>query len=382
MEVVVIGGGIVGLSAAYYLAARDADVTLYEKGSLGMGSTSRAAGGIRSQFSTPVNVKLSLASKDVWDTFETDFGVDIGLRKNGFLLLARSEETAAKFRENVQMQTDLGASSEFITPEEATEYCPGLEPERFVAATFNGDDGVADPNLAVQGYSAAARESGVDVRTKTAVADVLTDGDAVTGVEVDGNSHEADVVVNAAGAWARRIGAMAGVELPIAPRRRQAAVVDPKRPIPESVPLTIDIETGAVFLPERGDIAIVGGQFSDEDPDADPERYSEDMDLDWALDAVEHVAEFTEYFGPETRIRRGWAGLYAVTPDHHPVIEETVPGFVTAAGFSGHGFQHAPATGQIVSELILDGDPQLVDVSELTGDRFERGEALVEHNVA
>jgi sarcosine oxidase subunit beta len=280
------------------------------------------------------------------------------------------------------MQKDLGASSEFITPEEAIEYCPGMKPELFVAATYNGDDGVADPNLAVQGYSAAARESGVDIRTKTAVSDVLTDGEAITGVEVDGDSHKADVVVNAAGAWARQIGRMAGVELPIAPRRRQAAVVEPSSTIPESVPLTIDLETGSVFLPERNDSAILGGQFSDEDSDVDPERYSKDMDLDWAIDAVEHAAEYTEYFGPETRIRNGWAGLYAVTPDHHPVIEETVPGFVTAAGFSGHGFQHAPATGQVVSELILDGNPQLVDVSELTSDRFEQGESLDEQNVA
>jgi sarcosine oxidase subunit beta len=390
MNVIVIGGGIVGLASAYYLADRGADVTVYEKGSLGMGSTSRSAGGIRSQFSTAVNVELSLASKQVWDTFETDFGVDIGRRKNGYLFLARSADVAEQFRHNVRMQRDLGADSEFLTPEEATEHCPGLRAEQFVAATYNGDDGIADPNLAVQGYAASARELGVDVRTNTAVTGVLwaeteANGDEargrIAGVEAEGETNEADFVVNAAGAWAARVADMADIDLPIAPRRRQIAVVDPTPPVAESVPLTIDLETGSYFRPERDGIALVGGHFGD-DEDADPDRYSEDTDLDWTATAVERAADYTDYFGDETRVVRGWAGLYAVTPDNHPIVEETVPGLITAAGFSGHGFQHAPATGQIVAELVEDGEASLVDVSELSSDRFERGEALVERNVA
>jgi sarcosine oxidase subunit beta len=386
MDVIVIGGGIVGLSAAHYLAERGADVTLYEKRSLGTGSTARAAGGIRSQFSTAVNVELSLASKAVWDEFESDFGVDIDRRKNGYLFLARSEATAERFRDQVRMQQDLGAVSEYITPEDATEYCPGLDPEQFVAATYNPDDGIADPNLAVQGYAGAAREGGVDIQTGTAVTAIHREDGRVVGVDVEADGeterHGADAVVNAAGAWAARIGALAGVELPISPRRRQVAVVDPTPSVPESVPLTIDLETGSYFRPEREGIALVGGHFGSDDPEMDPDRFDEDMDIDWAAQAVEMAADYTEYFGPETRIRRGWAGLYAVTPDHHPVIEETLPGLVTAAGFSGHGFQHAPATGQIVAELVLDGEPGLVDVSSLDSDRFERGEALTEQNVA
>jgi len=387
MDTVVIGGGIVGLSSTYYLAERGADVTLYEKGSLGTGSTARAAGGIRSQFTTPVNVKLSLASKRVWNTFEEAFGVDIGYRKNGYLFLARSEATAEQFRENVRTQRDLGADSEYLRPAEAQEHCPGLDTGQFVAATYNGDDGIADPNLAVQGYAAGAREAGVDVRTKTAVTGLLREGERVEGVEVDSSDgaagrHEADHVVNAAGAWSSRVAAMAGVDLPVSPRRRQVAVVDPSTPVPESVPLTIDLETGSYFRPERNGVALVGGHFADEDPEVDPERYSEDVDLDWAAEAVERAADHTDYFGPETRIRRGWAGLYAVTPDHHPVVEQTRPGLVTATGFSGHGFQHAPATGQIVAELVLDGESRLVDVSGLDSGRFERGEPMVERNVA
>lgn len=386
MEVVIIGGGIVGLSTAHYVADRGADVTLYEQGSLGTGSTARAAGGIRSQFSTPVNVELSLASKRVWDAFEAEFGVDIGLRKTGYLFLARSEATAERFRENVRTQRDRGAESEYLAPAEAVEHCPGLDPEPFVGASYNPDDGVADPNLTVRGYAAAAREGGVDVRTGVAVTDIHRAGGRVVGVEVtaggDAERHEADVVVNAAGAWAPRVAALAGVDLPISPRRRRVAVVGPSRSVPPSVPLTIDLETGSYFRPEGDRLALVGGHFGDPDPEQDPDDYDDDMDLAWATTAVERAAAYTTYFGPETRIRRGWAGLYAVTPDHHPVIEESVPGLVTTAGFSGHGFQHAPATGQVVADIVHDDEPQLVDVSMLDADRFERGEGLDERNVA
>ncbi len=388
MDALVVGGGIIGLAAAHSLADRGVDVTLVEKGSLGNASTARSAGGIRSQFSTRVNVELSLASKAVWNSFKQRFGVDIGLRKNGYLFLARTDETAERFRENVDMQRELGAESELLTPAEATEHCPGLDPDPFVAATYNPDDGIADPNLAVQGYAEAARERGVDIRTKTAVTALHREGDRVVGADIravgadEAERHEVDCVVNAAGAWAAAIGEMTGVGLPIAPRRRQIAVVDPSPPVPESVPLTIDLETGSYFRPERDGVALVGGHFDEDDPDRDPDAYDEGMDVEWAARAVEHAAAYTEYFGLNTRIKRGWAGLYAVTPDHHPVVEETVPGFVTVAGFSGHGFQHAPASGRIAADLVVDGETDLLDASPLSADRFERGETLTERSVA
>lgn len=385
MDVVVVGGGIVGLSSAYYLADRGASVTLCEKGSLGMESTARSAGGIRSQFSTPVNVGLSEASREVWDGFEAEFGVDIQYRKPGYLFLARDDETAAQFRENVAMQNDLGVDSEFVDPERATEHCPGLEPEHFVAATFHAEDGFADPNLAVQGYAAGAREAGVDVRTKTAVTDVCVDesgGDqVVTGVDTDDGLLDAEFVVNAAGAWAGELAATAGVDLPIEAHRRQVAVVEPTHPVPETVPLTIDLDRGSYFRPEREGAAIVGGHFGGDDPAVDPDHYSDSMDLEWAATAVERAADHTTYFDGDSRIKRGWAGLYAQTPDHHAILDEPLPGFVTAAGFSGHGFQHAPATGQLVAERCLDGEFSLTDVDALAADRFRDGGDVTESNV-
>jgi sarcosine oxidase subunit beta len=382
MRVVVVGGGIVGVASAYYLADRGADVTLFEKGSLGSGSTERSAGGVRAQFSTAVNVELSLSSIAVWERFEAEFGVDIAYRRPGYLLLARTEETAERFRENVRMQNDRGVPSEVLDPAAARERCPGLREEQFVAATYSPTDGFADPGLALRGYAAAADAAGATIRTKTPVTDVRRSDGEVVGVAADGERVETDYVVNAAGAWSARVAEMAGVDLPVSPRRRQVLVVDPETPIPESVPLTIDLDTGSYFRPEREGTALVGGHFAADDPDADPDRFSESIDLDWAATALERAADAATYFGPDSRIRRGWAGLYAVTPDHHPIVEETVPGLLTAAGFSGHGFQHAPATGQIVAELAFDGEPSLVDVSALGSDRFATGEGPVERNVA
>jgi sarcosine oxidase subunit beta len=382
MDVVVVGGGMIGLASAYYLAERGVDVIVCEKSSVGAGSTERSAGGIRAQYSTPVNVALSRAAMDVWDEFEERFAADIAYRRTGYLFLAREAATAEAFRADVAMQNDHGVDSEFLAPAEAVEHCPGLDADQFVGATYHDRDGFCDPHLALQAYSRAAADAGVEVRTGTPVTDVRREGDRVVGVETPDGSLDAEYVVNAAGPWARRVAAMAGIDVPVAPKRRQLAVVDPGRPVPEDDPLTIDLDTGSYFRPERDGNALVGGVFDGPDPDRDPEAYDGDVDLPWAADAVEAAGEWTSYFGPDSRIRRGWAGLYAVTPDHHPVVEETVPGFVQAVGFSGHGFQHAPATGQIVAELVVDGEASLVDVSRLTSERFETGDLVEERNVA
>jgi sarcosine oxidase subunit beta len=376
-------------------------VTVFEKGSLGNGSTERSAGGIRAQFSTPVNVDLSLASMAVWDEFEQRFGTDIAYRRAGYLFLAREEATARAFEDQVAMQNDRGVPSDLLTPAAAREHCPELRAEEFVAATYSPADGFADPHLALQGFAQAAREAGAEIRTKTPVTAIhreqgATGADgAVIGLTADGERAAFDFVVNAAGPWAHRVARMAGIELPVAPKRRQMLVVDPETPVPEDVPLTIDLDTGSHFRPERDGAALVGGHFAGEErsssangtetrsaSEPDPDAFDRSFDLDWATEAVERAADCAGYFGPETRIQRGWAGLYAVTADHHPIVEETVPGFVNAVGFSGHGFQHAPATGQIVAELVLDGEASLVDVSPLGSDRFERGELVEERNVA
>ena len=382
MRVVVVGGGIVGLSSAYSLAERGADVTVLEKGSLGGGSTGRANGGIRAQFTSAVSIELSRESIAVWERFEEDFHTDIDYRRPGYLFLARTDDTAARFREHVALQNDHGVESEFLDPDMAAERCPGLRREAFVGATYCPTDGFADPHLGLQGFARAARSAGADIRTGVEVTDVrLSDGGEVRGVETTEGSLDGSFVVNAAGPWAARLGAMADLDLPVSPRRRQLLVADPESAVPTDVPLTVDVDGGAHFRPERDGRAVVGGRFGGADPEHDPDHYRTAYDVDWAVEALEHASGVADYFGPETELAGGWAGLYAVTPDHHPIIEESVPGFVNAVGFSGHGFMQSPATGQVVSELVLDGEPRTVDVSPLEVDRFERGEELYEGSV-
>ncbi|WP_442908276.1 NAD(P)/FAD-dependent oxidoreductase [Halobacterium sp. KA-6] len=382
MHVTIAGGGIIGLCSAYHLEKRGIDVTVLEKGSIGSGNTERSLGGIRRQFSTEVNIELSQISHEVWVEFEDRFGVDIDFHQEGYLFLARNEETAAGFEEDVALQQEHGVPSKILDPAEAAKICPGLLSEHFTKATYCPTDGWADPHLALQAYAEAARESGADIRTNTAVTDVLRDNNTVKGIQTEDGKIESDYVVNAAGAWAGELAELANVPMPIAPRRRQISIVDPETPVPSSVPLMIDLDTGSYFRPERGGAAIVGGHFGSKDPDVDPDGYSKKPDLEWITTAIEHVSEYTTYFGPDSEIKRGWAGLYAVTPDHHPIIEETIPGFITAAGFSGHGFQHAPATGRIVADLVEQGATDRVDISPLTSDRFEEGTLIKEKNVA
>lgn len=377
MHVVVVGGGVVGLASAYYLRRRGVEVTVVERDRIGAGSTPRAGGGIRAQFSTPVSIDLSRESIAVWDSFEAEFGVDLDYHRSGYLYLARTEETAERIRTTTEIHADHGVPSEFISPAEAREHCPELDADRYVGATYCPTDGFADPERALQGFALAAAREGADFRIGTRVTGIEQDDDGhVAGVRTDDGRLDVDFVVNATGAWAPQLAAMVGRDLPIRPERRQLLVVDPPRELQLSVPFVTDLDSGAYFRPERGGLAKVGGHFS-ETGRADPDTFDRRYDEAWAERVLAEAAAVAGNFGEGTTVREGWAGLYAMTPDHHPIIEER-DGLVTAAGFSGHGFMQSPATGQVVAELVADGEASTVDVSGLDADRFDRGEALSE----
>lgn len=381
MAVVVVGGGIIGLASAYYLSQRGVSVTVVEQAGIGTGSTGRANGGIRAQFTSPVSIRLSQASIEVWEAFESEFGVDIGYFQPGYLFLARTPGTAEQLRENVATQATYGVPSDYLDPSVIEERWPAIETERFAGGAYSPQDGIADPSLALQGYAQGATAAGVEIQTGVTVTDVCQDGTGVTGVETTTGRIEADYVVNASGPWAHEIAAMAGLDLPVTPKRRQLAVIAPEQPISRSVPFVVDMDGDAHFRPERDGNAVIGGFFAGEDPPVDPDSFSPSMDFAWAATALDHVSEIADYFGPDSRITDGWAGLYAVTPDHHPIIEETMPGFVNAVGFSGHGFMQSPATGRLVAELVSEGTASLVDISSLTAARFEQNELLEEGTV-
>lgn len=381
IDVVVIGGGISGAAAAYYLAEREAvgDVTLLEQGeNLGNGSTPRAVGGVRSMYSTPVHVELSLASRPVWREFESELGFEIDYRENGYLFGVRSRTQYERLRKDVVMQNQLGAGTEFLTPEEATEIVPGLETETYTAMAWSPKDAMMDAHSALQAYGTLARENGVEIRVESKVTDLLQDANGrVTGVEVNGGRNEggteleADYVVNAAGSWGHRIAAMADVEIPISPKKRRAAFFEPEREVPDGLPLVMDLESGAYFRPEDEQFITAGGHFHPDDPDVDPDEpssFSDSVGLEWATDAMDALVEMADYFGPETRVAEGWSGVYAISPSNHPIIEESVPGLVSDIAHSGRAFMHAPATGQIVADLVVDGETDVVDRTALRTD--------------
>ncbi|NUE03670.1 FAD-binding oxidoreductase [Halorubraceae archaeon YAN] len=381
MRVVVIGGGIIGLASAYYLKKQGVDTVLCEQSTLGSGSTDRANGGIRTQFSSPVSVALSQQSIQTWKTFTDEFDTDIHYRRPGYLFLARKKETAAQLEENVRQQNQLGVNSAVVHQDKIQEICPGIDSNLYTAGTYYENDGFADPHLALQGYSIAANEIGVDIQTKTPVTKILQEDGAVTGVRTTDTTIECDYVVNASGAWAKKIAAMVGVTLEITPKRRQLMIVQPEQKVEDTTPFTIDLDKSVHFRPERNGNAVVGGHLSETDREVEPSRLKSKMDFDWAIETLEAVSECTSYFGLDSQIQNGWAGLYAVTPDHHPIIEEITPGFITVAGFSGHGFMQAPATGQVVADLVVHGSAKTVDVSMLTADRFLEGSTLTEGTV-
>lgn len=373
MRTIVVGGGIIGLASAYSLLQRGIEVTLLEKSHLGAGATGMG-GGIRTQFSSPANVRLSLESLGIWNDFEAEFGVDIKSRPLGYLLLSREASTADQLRSDVEMQREIGASNRYLTPIEATDPCPGLRVDEFVGAGYSPDDLFVDANLALQGYANRVSELGGDIRTGVEVCGIQRAGDdgSVTGVRTDeGATLEADAVVNAAGAWASEIAAMADVDVPVVPQLRRQLLVEPGSSYPPLHPLTMDLDSGFVFYPESETLMIVSGQIGPMQT-VDPDRYRAQIDLDWTTSVLEGVGELASYFGPATATRERIAGVYAKTPDNNPIIEETVPGFVNAVGFSGHGFMHAPATGRMVAELVTEGTQSLVEPTAVSSDRFER----------
>ncbi|MFP8890550.1 NAD(P)/FAD-dependent oxidoreductase [Natrialbaceae archaeon A-CW2] len=380
MRVAIIGGGIIGLYTAHFLSQEGVDVTIFEKSTPGSGSTGRSGGGIRSQFSTPVNVELSEISRPFWDDFETEFDTNIRRRRVGYLFLARNESTAAQLEQNVEMQNEYGVPSEYLQPAAAAEHCPGLYVSSFTGASYSPRDEFVDPHLVTMALVNRVESTGVTIRRHTEVTNILPDCSAGIGIQTTDESMVFDIAVNAAGPWAGQVATLADVCFPITPELHRLAYVLPETPFPETVPLTIDLDGGAVFRPEGEEGVSIGGHVGSH-PQCDPDTFPQEASLDWITAALEGVAALSDHFGPDTELVNTITGLYATTPDSNPIIEETLPGFINAVGFSGHGFMHAPAVGKLVTELIVDGEASSVDITSLSSDRFDGAVSSDEQSV-
>ncbi|MGH9555395.1 MAG: NAD(P)/FAD-dependent oxidoreductase [Terriglobales bacterium] len=377
-EVVIIGSGIVGSSIAWHLTeAGCRDVLVLERETQqGKGSTGKSMGGVRAQFSTPVNIQMSLYSIPFYDSFEERLGHPSGYRAQGYLFVATSDAHLAYLRANFERQVALGLkTARLVSAEDITRMFPQLRADDVVGGSFCSTDGFVDPYSAMVGFMTRAAEQGARLWKNAEVTGVTRNGDRITGVETTRGPVSARAVVNAAGPWAAQVAGMAGVDLPVEPLRRMLVPTEPFDGFPRTAPMIIDMSNGFHFRPEG-----LGFLMAWNDPEETP-GFRTDFDPNFIEKVLTRAASRVPCFEQvAVNPKRAWAGLYEMTPDHHPILGAApgVEGLFLANGFCGHGVMHAPATGKIVSDLVLKGSTDLVDAKLLDLQRFAEGRMIEE----
>ena len=364
-DIVIIGAGAIGASIAYQLGRRGArDVVVLERDQVGAGSTSKAAGGIRVQFATRVEIEFSLRGIAFFKRFEDEMGVPCDFHQEGYLFVVTDEATLARFRANVALQRSMGADVRLIAPDDARALVPALKVDDALAAVWGPADGHASPNDVVQAYAAQARARGVRVVEDTPVTGIVVERGRVAGVQTPAGTIATRLVVNAAGPWAPLVGRMAGLQLPVDPRRRHIFVTDAFDGIRHPLPLVTDTGSGFYCRSEQGAILMSPGDIG--------ETTEYEARVDWSVleQAVEKAVRRIPAL-ERAQVRHAWAGLRPLTPDGRAILDwaPEVEGLFLAVGFCGHGFQHSPAVGETVAELLLDGRSTL-DLRDLRLDRF------------
>jgi len=366
-DIVIIGAGAVGSSIAYHLARRGAgNVVVLEREMVGSGSTSKAAGGIRVQFGTRVEVEFSLRSIEFFKRFEDEMGVPCDYRQEGYLILLFDEADLARYRKNVALQTSLGAEVRIVKPAEARAIVPELRVDDIMAAAWGPMDGYASPNDVVQAYANQARARGVQILEGTPATAIELSGDRVTAVLTPEGRIETPLVVNAAGPQAPLIGRMVGLEVPVDPRRRHIFVTDEFAGVRHPMPLVIDRKSGFYCRSEQRQVLMSAGDVGT------TTEFSASVDWSMLGETVDKAVRRIPALEGAS-IRHAWAGLRPLTPDEHAILDwaPDLRGLYLAVGFCGHGFQHSPATGQVVAE-ILTGAPPSIDITDLALSRFAR----------
>ncbi|MGA9901708.1 MAG: FAD-dependent oxidoreductase [Terriglobales bacterium] len=380
-DVVLIGGGIVASSIAYHLVAAGCQnvLVIERETAQGKGSTGKSMGGVRAQFSTPVNIRMSLYSIPFYASFEERLGYPCDYRPQGYLFCATNDKHMAYLRANHEKQVVMGLKNvRLITGAEIRGQFPQLRGDDIVGGSFCPTDGFVDPYSAMIGFMSWASDHGARLWKNTSVTGITRsrrDEDGRFEVTTTRDSVSTRTVVNCAGAWAAPISKMVGIDLPVEPLRRMLVPTEPFDQFPHTAPMIIDMSTGFHFRPESRGFLLAWN-----DPEETP-GYKMDFDTGFVEKILTRAANRVPVFeNVEVNPKRAWAGLYEMTPDHHPILGESpeVPGFFFANGFSGHGVMHSPATGKIISDLILAGKTDLIDASLLNFSRFAEGRMIHE----
>lgn len=346
-DVIIIGAGVIGCSIAFHLAKLGcSDIIVLEKDDIGSGSTGKCAGGIRQQFSTEANIRLSIESVKFFERFESETGYPADFRQNGYLMLATTEEAAAAFRDNVALQRKLGVNVTLLSAQEIKGLVPHLYTDDVLTASYCPSDGYADPYSVVQGFAHAARNMGVKFCRETEVTGIVEKAHRWEIHTTQGNFHSPTLVI-AAGVYSGIVGRMVGLKIPLHPSRRQLFVTAPCQQIPRNSPLVVDFHTGFWF--RREGLCLIFGMRNPEEPEGF------DTTVDWSfLPAIGMVAQKRLPLLNELSITAAQAGLHDDTPDSNAIIDKIpdAEGLYLACGFSGHGFMHSPAVGRIMADLI------------------------------
>ena len=377
-DVVIIGGGIVGSSVAYHLAQRGCTnvLVLEREAHQGKGSTGKSMGGVRAQFTTPVNIKMSKYSIDFFSKFDEVVGHPADYRAHGYLFCATNEKHLAYLKTNRELQSTLGVTNvEWVQPEDIAKMVPQLRVDDILGGTFCPTDGFVDPHSVMMGFMLNARARGVRLWLDTTVTGIEVENDRVKAVNTSRGPVATKVIVNAAGAWAAQVAEMAGADLPVEPLRRQLVPTEPFDQLPQRFPMVIDMSTGFHFRREGKGILLAWN-----DPNETP-GFKTDFDETFVEKILTHAASRVPVLAEAgVNPRRAWAGLYEMTPDHHAIIgpAPNVEGLYFVNGFSGHGVMHSPASGKIAADLVLQVHSDLVDANQLSVTRFAEGRTLEE----
>jgi sarcosine oxidase subunit beta len=376
-DAIIIGGGILGLSTAFQLGRLKFGKTVVVEKELflGSGATSKCAGGVRAQFTTKVNIQLSMKSEQILVAFEEETGYPAHFDQVGYLFLISDDSDLVGFTKAFNLQRSLGLKVDWIEPSEINKIAPEVRTDDIIKATFCKDDGLADPGELIQGYAAAARRHGVEILVENEVIGLKKSGDKITGVITNDGEIETPLVINAAGPQAKLIGAMAGITIPVEPIKRQIVTTGALDFIPPTFPMVVDVKSGLYFHKESPGLLLGWADKSIPpgfDISVDPE-YTDAI----LMRALERVPRLET-----AEVSKSWAGLYETTPDHHAIIgfAEGIQGMFLVTGFSGHGLMHAPAAGLISAEILCGKEPS-IDISALSPGRFAKGSLAEETNV-